>query len=67
MINNKMLKHELIPLEEDELEFNMDLDNEVSKSINKEIVKDTINNLPHPDKDIFIRRYYLQQINFKSC
>ena len=57
--NRKILKHELIPLEEDELEFNMDLDNEVSKSINKEIIKDTINNLPYPDKDIFIRRYYL--------
>ena len=37
----------------------MDLDNEVSKSINKEIIKDTIDNLPHPDKEIFIRRYYL--------
>jgi RNA polymerase sigma-70 factor (ECF subfamily) len=57
--NRKILKHELIPLEEDELEFDMDLDNEISKSINKEIIKDTINNLPYPDKDIFIRRYYL--------
>ena len=50
--NRKILKHELIPLEEDELEFDMDLDNEVSKSINKEIIKDTINNLPYPDKDM---------------
>ena len=57
--NRKILKHELIPLEEDELEFDMDLDNEISKSINKEIIKDTINNLPYPDKDKFIRRYYL--------
>ncbi|MBP7222979.1 MAG: sigma-70 family RNA polymerase sigma factor [Sedimentibacter sp.] len=57
--NRRILKHELLPLEEDELEFNMDLDNEVSKSINKEIIRDTVNNLPYPDKDIFIRRYYL--------
>jgi RNA polymerase sigma-70 factor (ECF subfamily) len=57
--NRKISKHILIPLEEDNLEFDMDLDNEVSKSINKEIIKDTIDNLPHPDKEIFIRRYYL--------
>ena len=57
--NRKIIKHNLIPLEEDDLEFDMDLDNEVSKSINKEIIKNTINNLPCPDKDIFIRRYYL--------
>jgi RNA polymerase sigma-70 factor (ECF subfamily) len=37
----------------------VDLDNEVSKSINKEIIRETINSLPYPDKDIFIRRYYL--------
>ena len=57
--NRKIIKHNLIPLEEDDLEFDMDLDNEVSKSINKEIIKNTIINLPYPDKDIFIRRYYL--------
>jgi RNA polymerase sigma-70 factor (ECF subfamily) len=57
--NRKILKHDLIPLEEDEFEFDVDLDNEVSKSINKEIIKVTIKSLPHPDKDIFIRRYYL--------
>ncbi|HOT22459.1 MAG TPA: hypothetical protein PLD67_07775, partial [Sedimentibacter sp.] len=33
--NRKISKHILIPLEEDNLEFDMDLDNEVSKSINK--------------------------------
>ncbi|NLL04843.1 MAG: sigma-70 family RNA polymerase sigma factor [Clostridiaceae bacterium] len=57
--NRKILKHELIPLEEDDLKFDVDLDNEVSKSINKEIIRETINSLPYPDKDIFIRRYYL--------
>lgn len=57
--NRKILKHDLIPLEEDEFELDVDLDNEVSKSINKEIIKVTIKSLPHPDKDIFIRRYYL--------
>lgn len=57
--NRKIIKHELIPLEEDDLEFELDLTNEVSKTINKNIIKETLESLPQPDRDIFIRRYYL--------
>lgn len=57
--NRKLIKHEVIPLEEDDLELELDLTNEVSKIINKNIIKETLENLPQPDKDIFIRRYYL--------
>lgn len=55
----KLNKHELISLEENNLEIDLDLENEVSKVINKNIIKETIANLSQPDKEIFIRRYYL--------
>lgn len=57
--NRKVIKHESLPLEEEDLEFELDLTNETSKTINKNIIKDTLDELPQPDKDIFIRRYYL--------
>lgn len=56
--NRKLIKHESIPLEE-EIEFELDLINEISKTINKGIIKETLEGLPQPDRDIFIRRYYL--------
>lgn len=57
----KLNKEQLIPLEENELEFELDLENEVFKTINKDIIKETLNSLPQPDRDIFIRRYYLYE------
>lgn len=59
--NRKLNKEQLIPLEENEFEFEMDLENETFKTINKEIIKTTLNNLSQPDKEIFIRRYYLYE------
>ncbi len=55
----KLIKHEIIPIEENDLEVEIDLENEVSKTINKKIIKETIDGLPHPDREIFVRRYYL--------
>jgi len=55
----KINKQVLIPLEENDLELDFDLDDEVAKNINKNIINETLNSLPQPDKDIFIRRYYL--------
>lgn len=55
----KFNKQVLIPLEENDLEMDFDLGNEVERNINKNIINETINSLPQPDKDIFIRRYYL--------
>ncbi len=60
-IRGKKNKGELIPLEENSLELDFDVNNEVSNTINKKIIKDTIDSLPQPDKDIFIRRYYLYE------
>lgn len=59
ILNRKIIKYEIIPLEEDDLEFDLDITNEVSRTINKNIIKETLDKLPQPDKDIFIRRYYL--------
>lgn len=58
---NRKIKKNLSTTLEEDLEFNIDLNDEVTKSINKKIIKDTLNNLPQPDKDIFIRRYYLYE------
>lgn len=55
----KVLKHDVLPLEENDMEMDFDLDNEVSKNINKNIINETLNDLQQPDKDIFVRRYYL--------
>lgn len=59
--NRKLIKEPLIPLEENEFELDTDLETETFKTINKEIIKETLNNMPHPDKEIFIRRYYLYE------
>lgn len=60
-IRGKKNKNELIPLEENSMEIDFDVNDEVSNSINKKIIKDTIFSLPQPDKEIFIRRYYLYE------
>ncbi len=58
---NRKIKKNFSTLLEDDIEFHIDLNDEVTKSINKKIIKDTLNSLPQPDKDIFIRRYYLYE------
>jgi len=60
-INRKMKKQELISLDENDLKLDFDMDNEIADSINKKIIKETIESLPQPDKEIFIRRYYLYE------
>lgn len=57
--NRKVIKHASVPIEEIDLEIDVDLVNEISKSINKTIIKEAIEDLQNPDRDIFIRRYYL--------
>lgn len=51
----------LISIEENEIELDFNLDYEVSKNINKEIINETINDLGEPDREIFIRRYFLYE------
>jgi len=49
---------EVIPLEEDILGPDLDLEEEAARRINAEIVRQTINGLEEPDRTIFVRRYY---------
>lgn len=51
-------KH-LIPIEENNLEMNLDLTHEVSQKINVKILNETLLELGEPDREIFIRRYFL--------
>lgn len=57
-------KTELELLDENEIEQDLDMENEVSRAINRGIVKDAIESMPATDRTIFIRRYYLfEKIN----
>lgn len=58
---NRKIKNNFTLQLEDDIEFKIDLNDELTKSINKKIISDTLNDLPQPDKDIFIRRYYLYE------
>lgn len=50
--------YELLPLEEDGLEMELDLESELSRKRNGEIVRQTVLELSEPDREIFIRRYF---------
>ncbi|MBR6872713.1 MAG: sigma-70 family RNA polymerase sigma factor [Ruminococcus sp.] len=45
---------------EDDLELDLDLENEASRSINLDIIKSCIREMPSPDREIFIDRYYFE-------
>ena len=49
---------ELLPLEEDDLEIDLDLASELARKQNGLIVRQMISELPEPDREIFIRRYF---------
>lgn len=53
--------YDLLSIEENEIDANINLDKEVSKNINKEIINKTLNELKEPDREIFIRRYFLYE------
>lgn len=52
---------EWIPIEDAELQVSVDFENEVAREMNARIVQETIDELPPPDKDIFILRYFLEE------
>ncbi|QIB70276.1 sigma-70 family RNA polymerase sigma factor [Aminipila butyrica] len=55
---------EFIPIEESEIGVSIDFTDELTKEHNCQILQEAIDELPEPDKKIFIHRYYLhQQIN----
>ena len=54
---------ELLPLEEISLQIELDLDSELARKQNGVIVRQMVSELPEPDREIFIRRYfYCEQI-----
>lgn len=51
----------LVPLEEDDLSLDVDFTGELAKKTNLLILHDVIENMPSPDQEIFIRRYFLEE------
>ena len=40
------------------MQMELDLESELSRKRNREIVRQTVSELPEPDREIFIRRYF---------
>ena len=57
----KLNKYELIPIEENEIDLDFSIDNDLYRNINKTIIQDTLDKLEEPDREIFIRRYFLYE------
>lgn len=53
-------KYELIPLEEDTIDFSTP-EHEVVQKEDEEILKELMDLLPEPDREIFIRRYFYME------
>lgn len=49
---------DLIPIEENDIGCDFDFESETSKNINSALVREVIQELPPPDKQIFIYRYF---------
>lgn len=50
---------ELIPIEENELEVNLDFTDEIACKTNEKLLQESIDSLGEPDRQIFILRYFL--------
>lgn len=51
----------LIPLEENLLDTNMDMERELSRRFNRELIQEALQEMQQPDREIFIRRFYLYE------
>lgn len=49
-----------LPLEETTLSLELDLDEQIAREINGKILRDVIDALPPPDREIFIYRYFFE-------
>ena len=45
---------------EDDLELDLDLEDEAARSVNLGIIKKCVSEMPQPDREIFIGRYYYE-------
>lgn len=50
---------ELVPMEEAELSVSVDFEENMARSINSRLLQETIRELPPPDKEIFVSRYFM--------
>ena len=50
-----------IPLEEDQVEVQADIEEEVIDQLEKEVINEVLEELKEPNREIFIRRYYFFQ------
>ena len=57
----KLNKQVLIPIEENELDLDFDIDNDLYANVNKTIIHDTLDEFGEPDREIFVRRYFLYE------
>lgn len=51
---------ESLPLQEADLKVELDLANELAQQANEKILRETIDALPQPDREIFICRYFCE-------
>ncbi len=49
-----------LSIEENDIGFDVDFEDEVAKNHNSKVISDCINNLPYPQNQIFIHRYYFK-------
>lgn len=49
-----------LPLEETELALELDLDTLIAREMNGKILREVVDGLPPPDREIFIYRYFLE-------
>ncbi len=56
----RVTKGEQVDPLEDDLQLDLDLETEAARSINLDIVKSCIREMPSPDREIFIDRYYYE-------
>lgn len=47
-----------MPIEEDSLGINVNMEDDLAKKLNNEIIYKTIDNMDEPDKSIFTLRYF---------
>lgn len=56
----KMQWKDTIPLEESALALTLDLEDSVAQKANAQILRETVDALPRPDREIFLYRYFFE-------
>ena len=54
-------REDIIPIGENDLGIHIDMTEELAKLENNRILQEAVDDLPEPDRRIFIRRYFLQE------